>query len=299
MAITKAVCGDCGAALSQGDRFCPQCGAIVEGMATAEGRAEASHVRCGVCGHEAGVDANFCESCGSSLKGAGGAPRQKQGSRKTNARTEHSTREKGKRRVSFEPWQLITGGMVLLLVAFFAYTEVTRDPPTRKPSTQESVPAPTAEMLQEIEQLQRAVDANPNDVASLIRLANLLHDVGMHNQMFLNRAINTYAKYLKLKPSDPNARVDMGICFFEMAREDTSNAASWLSRAIQEMETAFKFNPDHQPAAFNLGIVNLNAGNLEESSKWFKKAMDIDGSSDLGKKARQMLEQHSLQGPPN
>ena len=154
-------------------------------------------------------------------------------------------------------------------------------------------------MLQEIEELQGTVDANPNDAAALIRLANMLHDVGMHNQMFLNRAINTYSKYLKLKPADPNARVDIGICYFEMAREDTNNAASWLLRAIQEMETAFKSNPDHQPAAFNLGIVNLNAGNMEESRQWFKKAMEINPSSDLGKKAKEMLDQHSFPGSPN
>lgn len=296
MAIAKAVCGDCGAALSQGDKFCPQCGANVEGMAAGGLGAHASNVRCGVCGHEAGEDANFCESCGSALRSGGRAQQPKKASQKKIAGTERPAKGNERKRFSFEPWQLITGGIVLVLAAFFVYTEVTRDAPTQKLVAPATFSAPNAGMLQEIEELQRTVDANPNDAASLIRLANMLHDAGMHNQMFLNRAINTYAKYLKLMPTDPNARVDMGICYFEMAREDTNNAASWLSRAIQEMETAFKSNPDHQPAAFNLGIVNLNAGNMEESTKWFKKATEINPSSDLGKKAKEMLDQHSFPG---
>jgi cytochrome c-type biogenesis protein CcmH/NrfG/predicted RNA-binding Zn-ribbon protein involved in translation (DUF1610 family) len=299
MAIANAVCGDCGAALSQGDRFCPQCGVNVEGMAASESRGHSSNVRCGVCGHEADGGANFCESCGAPLKGGGRAQQPKKGSQKKNVGTGRLAKEKGKKGFSAEPWQLITGGIVLLLAAFFVYTEATRGPASPKSAAQENIPAPNAGMLQEIEELQRTVDANPNDASSLIRLANMLHDVGMHNQMFLNRAINTYSKYLKLRPADPNARVDMGICYFEMAREDTNNAGSWFSRAIQEMETAIKSSPDHQPAAFNLGIVNLNAGNMEESTKWFKKAMEINPSSDLGKRAKEMLGQHSFPGSPN
>jgi cytochrome c-type biogenesis protein CcmH/NrfG len=208
-------------------------------------------------------------------------------------------RGRDKKNFSFEPWQVITGVIVLLLVAFFAYTELTREQPINRPAAQQNPPLPDAAMMQEIEQLQRSVDTNPKDDASLIKLANTLHDAGMHNPMLLSRAISTYGKYLALKPTDPNARVDMGICYFEMARFDSVNAGSLLSRAMQEMETAIKANPGHQPAAFNLGIVNLNAGNLEESSRWFKKAMEIDANSNLGKKAKEMLEQHSFQGSLN
>lgn len=290
MATAKVVCGDCGAVLSGDDRFCPQCGTRVEEHIDA---ARSGSGRCGACGNEVAANANFCESCGAALKGSSG-PR-KQASKK-NAKTE---RERDKKSLSFEPWQVLTGGIVLLLVAFFAYTELTREQPISRPPAQANPSLPDAAMMQEIDQLQRAVDANPKDDASLIRLANMLHDAAMHNPMLLTRAINTYSRYLALKPTDPNARVDMGICYFEMGRIDSANTASLFSRAIQEMETALKVNPAHQPAAFNLGIVNLNAGNMQESSKWFKKAMEIDASSTLGKKAKEMLEQHSFQGSPN
>ena len=121
----------------------------------------------------------------------------------------------------------------------------------------------------------------------------------MNNSTLLTRAIDAYTKYLKLKPNDPNPRVDMGICYFEMALVDSDNRSSLIAKSIQEMKSVFDANPTHQPSAFNLGIVNLNAGNLEESNKWFRKTVELNPNSDLGKKAQQMLDQHSGQGQPN
>jgi Tfp pilus assembly protein PilF len=60
------------------------------------------------------------------------------------------------------------------------------------------------------------------------------------------------------------------------------------------METVAKNSPTHQPAAFNLGIVNLHMGNLEESNKWFKRAVELDGSSELGMRAQNILQKHTF-----
>ena len=298
MAIARLVCGGCGAVLTRDDKFCARCGARVDAGAPKQSVELLSSVRCKACGREVAADANFCESCGARLRGAT-ASQQKQKIQKKNAGGESRAKEGHTERFRFEPWQVITGVIVAAIIAFFAYTELTRDQQPRSPVVQQSTPPPAPEMMQQIEQMQRTVDANPADAASLLKLANMLHDAGMNSPMLLNRAINTYSKYLALKPTDPNARVDMGICYFEMARADTNNAATWLSKSIQEMQAAFTSNPTHQPAAFNLGIVNLNAGNLEESNTWFKKAVEIDPNSTLGKKAQQMLEQHSAPGQPN
>lgn len=255
-------------------------------------------IHCKACGREVGAGANFCESCGANLRmPEGSQPKQKP--QKKTAGTESGTMEGRKRRFPFEPWQVITGAVVAVIIAFFAYSELTRDQQAPKPAIQTSLPPPTPEMMQEIEQLQNTVDANPTDANSLLRLANMLSDAGMRSPMLLPRAVNTYTRYLALRPADPNARVDMGICYFEMARSDTNSAASLFSKAIQEMQTVANANPSHQPAAFNLGIVSLNAGNFEEANKWFKKTVEINPNSELGKKAQQMLEQHAVPGQPN
>ena len=49
------------------------------------------------------------------------------------------------------------------------------------------------------------------------------------------RAIETYKKYLRLKPADADARVDMGICYYESGDSPT---------ALKEMQTALNVRPE-------------------------------------------------------
>jgi hypothetical protein len=67
-----------------------------------------------------------------------------------------------------------------------------------------------------------------------------------------------------------------------------------LRTAVQEMELALKYRPDHQPAAFNLGIVHLTMGELETSNRWFSRAVELNPSSELGVRAKRILEQHTI-----
>jgi Tfp pilus assembly protein PilF len=64
--------------------------------------------------------------------------------------------------------------------------------------------------------------------------------------------------------------------------------------ALQEMERVYTINPHHQAAAFNLGIVQLNAGNLDEASEWLRRAASIDPNSDLGQRAKKLLDEHTF-----
>lgn len=136
---------------------------------------------------------------------------------------------------------------------------------------------------------------NPNDAGSKLLLANALHDAGTHDAAYLPRAIEAYRSFLKAKPNDPNARVDLGICYFEVGKLDSTRAGEFFANAVKEMEAALKSDPKHQPGAFNLGIVQLYSGNFQESNKWFKKAVDLNPESDLGKRAKTILDQHSQQ----
>jgi tetratricopeptide (TPR) repeat protein len=251
-------------------------------------------VICSDCGATLSAEDSFCSRCGARIEGAQGIPRPQKEKRK-------SAEPKDRRRTKLEPWQILTGTVVVLLVAYFLYTELNRptagdQPPQVAPQNQSFGP-PAAELMQQIEQQQARVDANPTDKTEIVRLANMLHDAALQNPTLLNRAINMYARYLAVNPTDPNARVDMGICYFELAKFDSTNAGANFGRAIDAMQAALKSDPRHQPAAFNLGIVTLNMGDLEASTRWFKKAIDLDPNSDLGKKAQQIVEQHTFPTP--
>ena len=132
--------------------------------------------------------------------------------------------------------------------------------------------------LSEINALEETVANNPSDISSLLTLANLQQDAGI-----FERAIANYKKYLELNPSDPDARIDMGVCYFSLS--DHINA-------IKEIEKALEYNPTHQIGHLNLGVVNLNAGNLDVSKEWFRKTIEINPSSDAGKRAEDLLNSH-------
>jgi len=132
--------------------------------------------------------------------------------------------------------------------------------------------------LQMITELEEKVKQNPNDYQSLLELAHLKNDSGL-----FEAAIQNYKTYLEKNPADADARVDMGVCYFNL--RDYPNA-------IKEMETALKYEPKHQIAHLNLGVVNLSAGNLSKSKEWLQKAYDLNPTNEIGQKAEQLLKNH-------
>jgi TPR repeat protein len=305
MAKAVLVCNECGKELNAGDKFCAHCGTRVESGGTPPVQnvqhAPAS-VHCEVCGHENVHSGPYCEACGVKLPGR--AEQRRAGSSTEKASSAKTSRPTAKQPSSFQfaARHYVTGAIVLALVGTFAYLELRRDhsvahehqtvmPPAQAPST-----PPSKEILDAIARLEKTVTDNPNDIGSKLLLANALHDGAMHDGSLLPRAIEAYKSYLKDKPGDPNARVDLGICYFEFAKTDSVHAGRFFSMAISEMETAVKGAPTHQPAAFNLGIVHLYAGNLKESNKWFQRAVELNPDSDLGRRAKTILEQHHQAG---
>jgi tetratricopeptide (TPR) repeat protein len=132
--------------------------------------------------------------------------------------------------------------------------------------------------LEEISQLEEKIKANPEDMESILHLSHLLQDSGLYE-----KAITNYKKYLEKNPKNADARVDMAICYYNL-NDYTS--------AINEMETAIKYQPSHQLAHLNLGIVNLAAQNIDASKSWFRKTFELDPNSEAGKRAQELLNSH-------
>ncbi len=129
--------------------------------------------------------------------------------------------------------------------------------------------------LTRISELEKQVTANPNDFDKTLQLAHLLNDSG-----FNQRAIEYYDKYLAQFPNNPDVLVDQGVCYFELQDFDT---------AINKMEAAIKVNPTHQIAHFNLGIVNYSANNVAVAKDWWQKAVNLNPTSDIAKKAQELI----------
>ena len=87
--------------------------------------------------------------------------------------------------------------------------------------------------------LVEAVNKNPNDFDSLVKLGNMYYD----GQQFPN-AIQYYERALVIHPDNPGVRTDMGTAYWY-----TGNA----EKALAAMETSLKYRPGHPQTLFNLG----------------------------------------------
>jgi len=139
----------------------------------------------------------------------------------------------------------------------------------------------------ELEELQKKVDASPKDTASLLRLANTLYDARLFPP-----AIAAYARYLALAPANANARVDMGIAYFNLSFTDSLRRAEYLDTAKRTIETALKYSPRHQLATFNLGVISLHTGENDLAIDWFRRCVAIDSTTEVARRAQQFLSQH-------
>jgi cytochrome c-type biogenesis protein CcmH/NrfG len=291
MAVAKLLCGECGVPLNPADTTCSSCGATVElpARGTPLPGPEAE-VRCSVCGHRNPPDAPVCGSCGARLLSAV-TPRKPQGEGEQKPRKTQPATPAGRR---IEPWQLISGAAVIILLTYLISTSLSDKGSNQSPSAA-PVTAPAAVVpLQGMNKVdtapfELAVRQNPADLGAQLRLANILHDNGDYT-----RAIETYKTYLSKDPVNPDARVDLGICYFEVAKQGLENPAEYYKLALKEMQTVIRKTPNHQPAAFNLGIVYLNMGDVAESNKWFTRAVEINQHSDLGHRAQNILSQHAF-----
>lgn len=280
-------CGNCGSPVALNDKFCAKCGTALswddENSAADKKVIPPSTIVCPSCGVSNSTTNSVCLGCGTNLTGVTSVPQASPTSKKRGPLPSHQSAKKGSAGKKTESWKTLSvaGAVVVLVLVGLG---VFRNPPKEiVPQNQSLNAGPDAgispTLMTDIDALQKTVEANPKDTESLLRLANALHDA-----KFMPRAIETYKKYLLLKPSDPDARVDMAICYFESGDSPT---------ALKEMQTALKHDPKHQMAMYNIGIVNLNQGNLEQSNEWFRKAIALDPMTQIAQRAQQILTQHS------
>ena len=292
-------CPECGLKLEKEFKFCPECGINLESVSQQSfGQKDlANPITCENCGEENSPDNEICAGCGIRLKNKAEAEnlvkktqplrKQKASHKKANIKKQNKKINKPQEQPAIKSLNkknlLII--VVVLLAGIFIILE-TSDILDAKKVT-ENIPQVNESQgsgvdlnnIQKINDLEARVKAEPNNKEVMLQLAHLKNDSHMYQQ-----AIVDYKKYLTMQPRDADARVDMGVCYYNLGDFNT---------AISEMETALKYNPHHQIALLNLGIVNLSAGNLKKSKEWLEKAVNENPNTDIGKRAKELLESHA------
>ncbi len=287
--MPKIFCPECGHPIDQSDKFCSGCGIPIDWQhqpqpppSPPEPGKPGNPLVCSSCGFANPPGAETCSSCGTALT-AGRRPKP------APASPRNRRPPAGSAIAFFQSWKFTTVAAALLIGAVIFFSTSHKG---NNPHEGASLSPGEENAIQEIESLQKHVDATPGDTASILRLANLLQDV-----RFYTRAITTYQRYLALVPSNPDAWVDMGTTFFALSFEDSTRRDEYIASARQGIEKALAIAPQHQLAYFNLGIIDLHSGNAEKAADDFQRCIALDPNSEAGKKASQFLSQHPLTNP--
>jgi len=275
MAETKHTCPSCGSAVPGEADVCDICGEDLQ-AAAARARSAAQWEQ------EAATSEAPAVQRKEQSRPAGNAsrPPARRKAASSAGRTKQGTAQ-GSVLFSTPQWIAIAASSFLLGAVLTATLLPSGSPPAGDVSASaQSQQAPQQQPqidLERLESMRAYIENHPDDLEAQLRFANELHDAKL-----LDQAIAQYKDYLGKDPTNPDARVDLGICYFELQQYDA---------AIQEMERAVRDAPDHQLGHYNLGIVNLNAGNPEAARTWFEKARDLDPSSVYGRDADQILQE--------
>jgi cytochrome c-type biogenesis protein CcmH/NrfG len=118
--------------------------------------------------------------------------------------------------------------------------------PASSPAATEAEAQPTPEQLKEMFDksagpLLAAVQANPSDFDSIVKLANLYYDTKQYPQ-----AIDYYNRALKIQPNNADVTTDLGTAYWYTGDAD---------KAIAQFKKSLQIRPGHAGTLFNMGLV--------------------------------------------
>ncbi|MGE5497985.1 MAG: zinc-ribbon domain-containing protein [Syntrophothermus sp.] len=314
-------CPNCGYKLDAEHNFCPSCGYdIRENEQPAEGTAAETaaeqaedRVVCDVCGEETPAASGYCESCGVKLTGKEKGAEKKAEEPAEKRPAEPQKEVKKDTQVNIKPKQaaqkpagqkkavkpaavrqsqlsqsgkslntkmlgIILGGL-FVLGALILYLAGVFDSPVHEHVQSDMQEGQQGQMnlgaVQELDALEADLRKDTSNYPLILELAHKLNDNG-----FKEKAIDYYNRYLRKYPVSTDVLVDRGVCYFELRKFD---------QAKQSMIKAWKINPKHQIANFNLGIVHSQSGSPDSAKIWWARAAEIDPNSEIGRKSKELL----------
>ena len=141
------------------------------------------------------------------------------------------------------------GGVVFSAYKSGAGLNVSASGPSGQASQKQDI---SNKVAQEINELERGISLNPENVEALIRLGNLYFDTEQPE-----KAIMAYNKALELDPGNPNVLTDLGVMYRRKGQP---------LDAIKAFDKAIKIDPRHEASRFNKGVVLLHDLNDPEGA---------------------------------
>jgi len=297
-------CTECGAKVESSFKFCPICGFAINLSSSQQSLDKTVSkteqvIICANCGEENSFESSVCDSCGAKLDKTKTAvvklsnnievnkqvkietPKSKKHNKPQSKNKNEPAVTVGKKLDSKKILAFIGISLALVLLVLIASGVLDLSGSKTMPievTQQNQGSGIDLSSISKINELKSIVEKDPNNATAILDLANLRFDSG-----FFEDAAKNYEQYLLLDPKNANAQIDLGVCYYNMKQFD---------KAESEILAALKYSPKHQTAYLNLGVIYLAKQNMEKAKESFRKTVELDPNSEVGKKAKSLLESH-------
>lgn len=306
-------CPKCGFEVFEGANYCSMCGEKLD-FTPNDNFLSINEIEvkfCSQCGEENFSDVEACAYCGVVFSGNEGITRKsilettldikdKNAGGKEKIDRPRAVRqlkkpieqkqEKVKRKTvniqdqksRVEHWKIMAFVGILIVIGIIIIYSTNGFNGSTSIQTQSNIPGQSSQidlsLFTEINNLEKALEKNPDNLDMILRLANITHDAGL-----FQKSIGYYDRYLQKNPSNTDARVDMGVCYFEL--KDYNQAEKIFLQAVKQ-------SPNHQIVHLNLGVLYLTKGEIENAKDWLKKCVALGEHTDVGRRAAELLKSH-------
>lgn len=150
-----------------------------------------------------------------------------------------------------------------------------------------------------VSDLEKTLDQTPDDKDALLQVARYCSSwgstVGMlaqtdeesaHGEELLQRAIGYYDRYLEIE-STAEASTERALCEYYLGENDAATA---------DLESVTELWPDYAPAWADLGMLYETAGQTDQATAAYEKAVELDPDDEAGAKSFAEGRLESLQG---
>jgi tetratricopeptide (TPR) repeat protein len=133
--------------------------------------------------------------------------------------------------------------------------------------------------MAEVQEMQNRVDRDPNDADAVLALANMNFDI-----QNWPKARDLYARYLELRPGNPDILSDLGVTYRELKEYD---------KALELFNQAQTVAPDHWQSRFNEVIVlAFDLKKFDEADKVLEELRRMQpGNADIERLASEVERQ--------
>jgi len=104
-----------------------------------------------------------------------------------------------------------------------------------------------ARFMTRVSEHKKRLEENPNDVEALTFLGNANYDITQ-----FEKAVHYYERVLKIEPERARIRTDLATSYYRLGQVD---------KALEEIRTVLAFNPIHENALLNLGVILIQDKN--------------------------------------